>query len=454
MSAKKWRALIVDDDPDVQRLVASVLGKGGFDCVPTDSATQALEALEEQSFDLLLIDRKLPDTDGVHLLRQLRAQGISTAAIIITAHPSVPTAVGALQSLAFDYLQKPFDTEELLAKAQRALASDRVVDENLYLWETLAATYGWRHVLSRSPQAQRAYIMAAQAAPSRAPVVIEGETGVGKEYLAHAIHYMSDRADRPFVPLNCGGFPDELLENELFGHEKGAFTSANAAKAGLCEIADGGTLFLDEISQMSPTMQIKLLRFVEDRTFTRLGGTEPRQVEVRIIAATNQPLPEMLESGRFREDLYYRLNVIPLHLPALRARPEDIKPFVAHFLAQFDVEGRKQIAEPAWDALKAYTWPGNLRELRNVIQRAVVLAVADTLEEKHLLLGAKVRAAGSPSPSAVQPADSSALPSLEEVAKQHILTVLAACDGDKGAAAEILGISRSTLNRRLTEYGR
>ena len=447
MPSNKWRVLVVDDDPDLQELVASILANDGFACTRAPSGADADAVLGDNSFDLLLIDRKLPDTDGVRLLRQWRAEGIWTPAIVITGHPSLPTAVGALQAVAFDYLTKPFDAEVLLEKAQRAIAAGDLVSDNLYLWETLREKYGWQHVMSHNVQVQQAYITAAKAALSPAPVLIEGETGTGKEYLARAIHYMSARADESFVALNCGGFPDELLENELFGHEKGAFTSANSAKAGLCDVAAGGTLFLDEICHMTPAMQTKLLRFAEDHTFTPLGSTKPRSVDVRIVAASNQPVAQMVKSGKFREDLYYRLNVIPLHLLPLRDRPEDLEPFVEHFVALFSPEEDRRIAAPVWAKLRGHPWPGNLRELRNVIQRALVLAIGDTIEEDHLMLEPQPFSA-----RAAQPAPASPLSSLAEAEKQHILTVLDACGGDKAAAAEILGISRSALTRRLKSY--
>jgi len=463
MSATKHRALVVEDDPGTQQLISSILTKGDYCCHSTDSGAGAYNALEQEDFDLLLIDRKLPDTDGVRLLRQLRARDISAPAIIITAYPSVPSAVDALQLSAYDYLEKPFNTSELLQKANRALQALRLLDENAYLWHALADKYGWQHVMSRDPQTQHSYIVAAQAAGSTTPVLIEGETGTGKEYLARAIHYMSDRADHTFVAINCGGFPSELLESELFGHVRGAFTSAFSQKAGLCEVAHKGTLFLDEITEMSPAMQVKLLRFTEDHTFTRLGSTHPREVDVRIIAASNKPLTPVMEAGEFRQDLYYRLNVVPLYLPPLRERPEDVELFAQHFVAQSAPGGRKTISSQAWEKMKRYQWPGNLRELRNVIQRAVLLAVGDTLEDKHLLLEptsgsladyyfgpvTKTTVSG---PAPQREEEEVALLSLEDVEKRHIRGVYVACDGNKSRAAEILGISRSTLNRRLTQY--
>jgi len=464
MSACKRHALVIDDDPSTQQLISSILTKGDYYCHSTDTGAGAYDALEQDDFDLLLIDRKLPDTDGVRLLRRLRTQGISTPAIIITAHPSVSSAVDALGLSAYDYLPKPFDAKQLLKKANRALQAPGLIDDNVYLWQALADKYDWQHVMSRNPQTQHSYIVAAQAARSSTPILIEGETGTGKEYLARAIHYMSGRADYTFVAINCGGFPDELLESELFGHERGAFTSAHSQKPGLCEVAHKGSLFMDEITEMSPAMQVKLLRFTEDHIFTRLGSIRPQQVDVRIIAASNRPLAPLVEAGNLREDLYFRLNVVPLYLPPLRQRPEDLEPFAQRFLQQSVPEGRKTISPQAWEKMKGYNWPGNLRELRNVIQRAVLLAVGDTIEDKHLLLEptpgsladyyfrpeAEKPAVAGPA----RPTEDEEVPflSLEDVEKRHILAVYAACDDNKSRAAEILGISRSTLTRRMKTY--
>ncbi len=452
MPSTRKRALVVDDDPGMQDLVASILEEGGFECQVTETAAEAHRKVEEQEFDLLIIDRKLPDADGVHLLRQIRARDIATPAIIITAHPSVDTAAEALRWEAYDYLVKPFDAGELLEKAQRAIGQQSLVDENLYLWKALEEKYSWQHVLSRNAGVQQTYVMAAKAAEGTAPVLIQGETGTGKEYLARAIHYLGERAERAMVTLNCGGFPDELLENELFGHEKGAFTSANTAKVGLCEIADGGTLFLDEITHMSAAMQVKLLRFVEDHSFMRLGGTQPVTVDVRIIAASNQPLEKMVASGQFREDLYYRLNVIPLLLPPLRRRPEDIEVFAEHFMRQFSDKASKQVVQEVWEKIHSHHWPGNLRELRNAIQRAVVLSVGDAIKPEYLLIETELMRPENAASSGPDEERSSSLLTLEEMERQHILAVLEACAGDREAAAEILGVSRATLGRRLRKY--
>jgi len=454
MESLKRRVLVVEDDPSMQQLISSVLSEDGFRCETTATVTEAYQMVNEDNFDLLVLDRKLPDGDGVRLLRRLRSKEVLTPAIVVTAHPSVDTAAEALQSAAFDYLTKPFEPAQLLEKAQCAVADQMLIDENLFLWKTLKQKYGWSHVMSRNPPTQHTYIVAAKAAASFAPVLVEGETGTGKEYLARAVHYFSDRAEQAMVTVNCGGFPDELLENELFGHEKGAFTSANSAKPGLCEVADGGTLFLDEIGHMSSAMQIKLLRFVEDHSFARLGATKPVTVDVRIITASNQPLAEMVQSGQFREDLYYRLNVIPLKLRPLRQRPEDIEPFTKHFMQQFDFADTKWITSEGWQKLHEYDWPGNLRELRNVIQRAGVLTSGEAIKPKHLLLQGQATASdGAVENPSDESSPTSPLLSIEEMERQHIIAVLETCDGDRRAAAEILGVSPSTLYRRLNKYG-
>jgi len=452
MTTNKRRALVVDDDPNMQDLVVAILEEVNFECQATDTATEAYRMVDEGEFDLLVIDRKLPDIDGTRLLQQIRALGVATPAIVITAYPSVDTAADALRWGAYDYLVKPFDTRELLEKAQAAISERSLVDENLYLWKTLEEKYSWQHVLSRNANVQQTYVMAAKAARGNAPVLIQGETGTGKEYLARAIHYLGERAEQSMVTLNCGGFPDELLENELFGHEKGAFTSANTAKIGLCEIADGGTLFLDEITHMSAAMQVKVLRFVEDYSFMRLGGTKPITVDVRIIAASNQPIEELVKSDQFREDLYYRLNVIPLSLAPLRRRPEDIEVFTKHFMKQFGDDANKHISQEAWKKLHSHNWPGNLRELRNAVQRAVVLSVGDSIEPEHLFIETELTRPGNGTWGSPEQESSSSLLTLEEMEKRHILAVLEACDGDTEAAAEMLGVSPTTVSRRLRKY--
>jgi len=446
--------LVVDDDPAMLETMKRALGEVDCRVRLAEDAGSALAAASEDHLDLLILDRMLPDADGVELLGRLRAQGVQAPAIVITAHPSFETAVDALGHRACHYLVKPFAPPELVARVREALGGGPVgseeTDEAGYLWRTLRERYDFEHVMSRNDQVRQVYAAAARVADTRAPVLLEGETGTGKDYLARAIHYMSDRAETHFVPVNCGALPEQLLTSELFGHEKGAFTSATRAKKGLCEVADGGTLFLDEIGEMSTDNQVKLLHFTQDYAFTRLGGTEQIEVDVRLICATNRDLSEAVVGGRFREDLYYRLAVVPLHLPPLRARPEDVQPFARFFLARHrrrHGRGPRQIASEALELLAAQRWPGNLRQLENAIQRGLLLAEGDVLRPEHLILDLGEARSEAP------PRDLDSLPDLETVQAEHIRRVWALCEGNRTRAAEVLGISPRTLGRRLEEYG-
>jgi DNA-binding NtrC family response regulator len=454
-----FSVLVVDDDPSMLESIERTLA--GLECQVHTSATatEARNLIAERQVDLLILDRVLPDADGVHLLGELRGTGFAAPTIVITAHPTLETAVDALGYWACDYLEKPFTPQALLERVSHALSADHMLDRMTYLWGLLRERHGFDHVMSRSPEVLGTYVAAARVASTNAPILIEGETGTGKEYLAHAIHYMSGRAEEHFVAVNCGALPETLLASELFGHEKGAFTSATQAKVGLCEVADGGTLFLDEVGEMSPENQIKLLRFTQDYTFTRLGGVKPIEVDVRIIAASNSDLSQAVEHGRFRQDLFYRLNVVPLGLPPLSERPEDLEVFARHFLdkhRQRHGGGPRRISDEAIQALAQQTWPGNLRQLENVIQRALLMADGETLRPEHLIL--EEDSAPFPALAAAsrrsQGADPAArFPTLQEIEAQHIARVYEAAGGNKTRAAAILGITPGTLTRKLKQHG-
>ncbi len=440
--------LVVDDDPSVLRSVTRTLEEIDCNVRTAEDGASALQALGEAEPDLLILDRMLPDVDGVELLGRLRGQGMHAPAIVITAHPSLETAVDALGHRVCHYLAKPFTPEDLLARA-RELLEDRPASDldPAYLWEALRERHGFEHVMSRSPDVQRVYAAAARVARTRAPVLLEGETGTGKDYLARAVHFMSDRAEKHFVAVNCGALPEQLLTSELFGHEKGAFTSATQQKQGLVEVADGGTLFLDEIGEMSMDNQVKLLRFTQDFSFTRLGGTKPIEVDVRLVCATNRRLQAAVEDGSFREDLYYRLAVVPLRIPPLRERTCDIEPFARYFMRKHTIthgRGPTEIAPEALELLRSRPWPGNLRQLENAIQRGVLMAEGDLLRPEHLML--------EDFPAA-SPIDPRSLPDLATVEREHILRVWEATGGSKSEAAGVLGISPRTLTRRLADYG-
>ena len=352
--------LIVDDDPKMRGSIERMLGASGhFVQSVADGASALAAATAKGQPALLILDRMLPDADGVELLGHLRARGVRSPAIIITAHPTLDTAIEALGMQAPHYLRKPFRAEELLAAVEAALGeASGSPGEAGYLWEALRERHGFDHVMRRNAAVQRAYAAAARVARTLAPVLIEGATGTGKDFLARAIHYMSDRAEKLFVPVNCGSLPDQLLTSELFGHEKGAFTSATQSKKGICEVADGGTLFLDEIGEMSMESQVKLLRFTQDLSFTRLGGTKPIEGDVRLICATNQDLQAAVREGRFREDLYYRLAVLPPHRVERGKRPCCLAGRVRQTLA---AGGGQQLP------------PERLLPLKDLIQRAPVL---------------------------------------------------------------------------------
>ncbi len=349
-----------------------------------DCGRKCLKQASSGPVDLLVLDRKLPDMDGVRLLKRLRERGLASPAIIITGYPSLDSAVEALGWQAVEYLVKPFEPGQLAEVAKQAVKSPWSLGMD-FLWEALRERYGFEHEFSRSPEVQKCYIAAARVANSDAPVLICGETGVGKEYLAKAIHLMSKRARKPFVPINCAAIPEPLLESELFGYEKGAFTSAASSKPGLVEVADGGTLFLDEIGDMAPALQAKLLRFLQDGSFRRLGGREELCVDVRIIAATNQDLERLVAEGKFRADLYYRLAVVPLYLPPLRQRPEDVEAFARYFARKY-ADADMEIAPDAMERLYEHDWPGNLRELDNVIRRAVLLRSGERIHAHDIYL--------------------------------------------------------------------
>ncbi len=370
-SRKRLFALIVEDDDDLREQFSQKLKEEGLFPIQAASAHEAWQKAKNRRPAVIVLDRKLPDMDGLRLLKRFRTQGVESPALIVTAHPSLDSAVEALGLEAADYLVKPVKPAQVAALA-KGLIECPTMSACRYLWDSLRAKYGFDHAFSANPAVQRCYSAAARVRNSNVPVLIEGETGVGKEFLARSIHLMSPRAQKSFVAINCGAVPETLLESELFGHEKGAFTSAVSRKKGLAEEADGGTLFLDEIGEMSPTMQVKLLRFLDEGTFRRLGGTELIKVDVRIVCATNQDLMGLVKQGKFRADLYYRIAVIPFYLPPLRERPEDIELFAEYFCDRHS-NGKVRLSPDALKKLQEHDWPGNLRELSNVIRRAVLL---------------------------------------------------------------------------------
>jgi len=381
------QVLVVDDEPSMVDFLSVLFEGEGYEVQTATSVEAARQAIAETTFDLVLSDIMMPDGNGLDLLRDIKQCSPQTAVIMMTAYSSNKSAIEAMKDGAFNYLAKPFDVEELKMLARGALEKLHLESENLYLKRELEQKYQFSNIIGRSPKIQEVFSLVERVAKTASTVLIRGESGTGKELIAKAIHYASPRREKRFLSINCGALPENLLESELFGHEKGAFTGAVRDKKGLFQEADQGTLFLDEIGEMTPPMQVKLLRALQDRKIRRVGGNREESIDVRIIAATNQDLQALIQSGQFREDLYYRINVIPIHLPALRQRREDIPLLVEHFLHKYSMLMGleiKPISIEAMKVLEAYDWPGNVRELENSIERALALSTSDRLTTRDL----------------------------------------------------------------------
>jgi DNA-binding NtrC family response regulator len=442
----KLRLLIAEDEKEQREMLAGFLKKEGYQVFTAESGSQALRLFEEKSFELALIDLKMPGLDGLELLSKLKKLSPDTQVIVMTAYGTIETAVTAMREGAYHYINKPIDLQELLINLKKAAETHTILAENRYLKEQLEERFHDTSIIGQSKAIQEVLNTVARVAKLDTTVLILGESGTGKELVAHAIHSLSPRSKNRFVPVSCAAIPESLLESELFGYEKGAFTGATRRKEGRFEVADGGTLFLDEIGDVSLDMQIKLLRVLESQEFERLGGKEPFKVDVRILAATNQDLQKKMENKTFRDDLFYRLNVITVYLPPLRERREDIMILVDHFLKKFNQKLDKQLTgltPAAKDALVSYSWPGNVRELENVIERAAVLTRGDVIDVIDL-------------PEFRIPRETTGYPvelSLADLEKRHIQRVLAMTKGSITKAAESLGIHRNTLRLKIKEYG-
>jgi DNA-binding NtrC family response regulator len=446
------RILIVEDESTMMRVLELQLLSAGFSVEKATSAEQAAPLVERGGFDLVLTDLKLPGMDGLSLLDRIRGMDASLPVIIMTAYGTVETAVKAMKAGASDYVLKPFSLDDLMLTIDKVLELHSLRAENRRLKDELGRRYQFDNIVGRSPGMQEVFAAVARVAPTRATVLLAGESGIGKDLIARAIHHHSPRRDKPFVKINCSAIPENLMESELFGYEKGAFTGASSSRAGKFEQADGGTVFLDEIGDVPPPIQVKLLRVLQEREFERLGSNKTLTVDVRVIAATNQDLRAALEQGAFREDLYYRLNVVPINIPPLRERKEDIPYLVNHFLAKYAEEtgGRVQSVTPAaMEKLMAYHWPGNVRELENIMQRAMVMAPGPSLEPADMQLESRRP------PQAVSDG-APFLPegmSLEQYEQHLIREALRRCNGNKSQAARLLGLTRNALRYRLTQMG-
>jgi len=452
MSAR--RVLIVDDEPLIRWSLAERLRGDGYDIAEAGTAAQAIE-LAEQGFDLVLLDYRLPDGDGLGVLRQLRDVDPDTLVIMLTAHTIIETVVEAMRTGAFDYATKPFDLDDVAMRVSRAMETTRLRRELRTLRDALSRPFGIESIIGESEVMQRVKTLVRRVASSPgSTVLITGESGTGKDLIAKVVHYCSGRAGRPFLNITCSALPEALLESELFGHERGAFTDARQQKRGLLEQADEGTVFLDEIGEMAPTLQAKLLRFLEEKAFRRVGGTGDVRVDVRVIAATNRELEAAVREGRFREDLYYRLNVLRVEVPPVRARGCDVSLLAQHFVESYSREFNRPVrglSRRMEEALGAYHWPGNVRELRNLVERAVLLSDHDYLEPSDFetLQAARGKAASGHGGFAL-PANGV---NLEEVERSFVVQALERTGGNQTRAAALLGLHRDQIRYRVEKFG-
>jgi len=444
MAKGKASILVVDDEPAMRLLVTSVLRDEGHEVTAAANGEEAVQLISRRHYHVVVTDLKMPGMSGVDLLERLKQEDPETAVILLTAFGTVEGAVEAMRKGATHYLLKPLaNPDELRLAVRRVLEERRIADEATTLRQATEAVFPFGEIIAGDSQMQAALDLVRTVAPTDSTTLITGETGTGKELIARAIHHWSGRASQAFVAVNCAALAESLLESELFGHEKGAFTGAVAQRRGRFELAHGGTLFLDEVGEMSPALQAKLLRVLQDGTLERVGGTKTVTVDVRVIAATNRDLQQMLVEKSFREDLYYRLSVFPITLPPLRERPADILPLAEHILRQVSRRLGKRITGFSTEAvslLREYGWPGNIRELQNVVERAVILCQGEHVLPAHLNLMHPAPPAGGPK-------------TLKELEREAILAALAACQGNRREAAEQLGIGLRTLYARLKEYG-
>jgi len=437
--------LVVDDEEPFRRLLNKELTRKGYAVQVARDGNEALRVLRDNVFDVILLDVIMPGVDGLSLMKRLKEDSGAPAIIVLTGKATVETAVDAMKNGAYDYLTKPYKLDELVIVIERAYEYRQLSVKSKLLEQELVRKESPFEFVGKSRQIQEILTLIMKVAPTDSPVFIQGESGTGKELIANTVWHYSARKDAPFIALNCATLSENLIESEIFGHEKGAFTNAYQMKHGLVEVADKGTLFLDEIGEMPIGLQPKLLRFLDSGEFRRVGGNKTLRVDVRMIAATNKDLPEMIKAGNFREDLFYRLNVITVTIPPLRERKDDIPELASYFLNKYSKKLSKVVTEftaEALELLAGYHWPGNARELENVIERAVILCESDRIVAEDLSI-----------PSAATVAELGTNPSLEEMEKNYILRVLKEANGNQSKASQLLGIDRKTLYLKLKKYG-
>ena len=442
---------IIDDEPIIHEVLGDLLSSEGYAVVNSANGEEALEKHSSQKFDLILLDLLMPGMDGIEVLKLLKKREPRSIIIIITAYASVESAISAMKIGAFDYIQKPFKHDELLLTVERAIEHKNLQEENLRLKDELKRKFSFENIIGKSKVMQNVFETIKASAPTRSTILIQGESGTGKELVARAIHQNSDRASFPFIIVNSGSLPPDLLESHLFGHVKGAFTGAVSLKKGLFEAAENGTIFFDEISTLNIETQSKLLRVMQEREFMRLGGTKTIKVDVRVVVATNLDLEDLIQERRFRQDLFYRLNVIKIELPSLRERKEDIPLLVKHFLDIYSQENNKEIegvTPDVMEILMSYDWPGNIRELENLIERAVVLTKTKLIARDNLpafLLSAPDKGLALTSSSL----DLNLKENLQAIQKKAILRALKQSNGVQKKAASLLGVKATTLNEMI-----
>ena len=438
------RVLVVDDEPMVCLALTNWLEEENYFAQAVEDGPQAIGAVREENWDIVLLDLRMPGMDGMEVLKQVKEIAPQTVDIMMTAYASIPGAVQAMQEGAYDYIVKPLDVDQLNLMLQRIVEHQQLITENILLRKRLTEQYEFEDIIGRSEAMQEVFEMIKAVTDTNATVLITGETGTGKELVARAIHSNSSQRYGPFVATSCGALPETLLESELFGYEKGAFTGADRTKKGRFELANGGTLFLDEMGDISMKTQIKLLRVLQERSFSRLGGTEQIKVDVRLVSATNRDLVAAIEDGSFRSDLYYRLNVVSIQLPPLRERKDDVPLLAAHFINKYNVEFNKKfnrVDRKAMDFMMDYHWPGNVRELENVIERALVIDQGPEVKFKHLPF------------CNVESPPTEDLQSLQEVERLHIEKMLQRNDWNIAKTARLLNIDRSTLHKKIKKFG-
>jgi len=448
--------LIVDDEKNYPPILSAVLEEEGFEALTAYSGEEALTTLKHSDVDLVLTDMKMSAMDGIELLERIKEKDPQLPVIMMTAHGTVEKAVEAMQKGAHNYILKPFENERLVIYVNKAIQMYQIIKENRRLRETVESQYSFGNIIGKSRNMQDVFDIIYKVAPATASILIEGESGTGKDLVAKSIHYNSPRHDYPFIAVNCSALAETLLESELFGHEKGSFTGAVATKKGRFELSDGGTLFLDEIGELSPLLQVKLLRVLQEKKFERVGGLRQVVVNFRLITATNKQLKKEVQRGRFREDLYYRLNVVHIDLPPLRRRMEDLRLLVDHFIDKYADERRmgvpvKGIEREVEQIFYRYNWPGNVRELENAIERAMVLCPDDTIRVSDLPRDFRDSLSGETQLENI-PMDAKLFQTLASIEKKMILRALKNCNNVQTEAAQLLGIGKSGFNKKLKKF--